>query len=173
MQPNVNEQLAMLTALQKAVKAKLDEVRAEADESMLESYEDDGVVKKALKVGGVKVGDYIVVLTSDEWNVTDEDALEDFALCNGLAETHMAIKPECMPAAVKIIESVDPFLLSEEARMSPDWKKYLTNSGGAPPSWTRARRCRASSRCLPASSARRCGGASPRTSCPRCRSWAA
>lgn len=130
MQLSVNEQLAMLTALQKAVKQKLDEVRTEADASMLESYEDDGVVKKALKVGGVKVGDYIVVLTADDWAVTDEAALEDFALCNGLAETRLSIKPECMAAAVKIVEEIDPFLLTEEVRLSSDWKKYLTNTGG-------------------------------------------
>lgn len=130
MQLSVNEQLAMLTALQKAVKQKLDEVRTEADASMLESYEDDGVVKKALKVGGVKVGDYIVVLTADDWAVTNEAALEDFALCNGLAETRLSIKPECMAAAVKIVEEIDPFLLTEEVKLAPDWKKYLTNTGG-------------------------------------------
>lgn len=130
MQLSINEQLAMLTALQKAVKEKLDEVRAEADASMLESYEDDGVVKKALKVGGMKVGDYIVVLTADDWAVTDEEALEDFALTYGFATSKLAIKPECMDAAVKLIESTDPFMLNETVTLSKDWKKLLTNTGG-------------------------------------------
>lgn len=122
----------MLTALQKAVKAELDATRAEADASMLESYEDDGVVKKALKVGGVKVGDYIVVLTSGDWQVTDADALEDFALTYGFARTELSIKPECMAAAVKLIEATDPFMLAETVTLSKDWKNYITNTGGTP-----------------------------------------
>jgi hypothetical protein len=132
MQLNVNEQLAMLTALQKAVKAKLDEIRAEADATMLESYEDDGVVKKALKVGGVKVGDYIVVLTADDWAVTDAEALEDFALTYGFATSKLAIKPECMDAAVKLIEATDPFMLCETVSLNKDWKNYITNTAGTP-----------------------------------------
>ncbi len=122
----------MLTALQKAVKAELDATRAEADASMLESYEDDGVVKKALKVGGVKVGDYIVVLTSDDWAVTDAEALQDFALTYGFASSKFSIKPECMAAAVKLIEATDPFMLAETVTLNKDWKSYVTNTGGTP-----------------------------------------
>ncbi len=131
MQLSVNERLAMLTALQKAVKVELDATRAEADASMLESYENDGVVKKALKVGGVKVGDYIVVLTSGDWAVTDADALEDFALTYGFAKTELSIKPECMAAAVKLIEATDPFMLAETVTLDKDWKGYVANTGGA------------------------------------------
>lgn len=132
MQLSVNEQLAILTALQKAVKERLDAVRAEADATMLESYEDDGVVKKALKVGGVKVGDYIVVLTTDDWAVTDAEALQDFALAYGFAATKLEIKPECMDAAVKLIEATDPFMLRETVTLNKDWKNFITNTGGTP-----------------------------------------
>lgn len=126
----INEQLAVLTALQKAVKAKLDEVRTEADTSMLDAYEEDGVVKKTLKVGGTKVGDYIVVLTSDDWAVTDEAALQEFALTYGFAGQELQIKPECMAQAVKLIEELDPFMLQEVVTINGDWKKFLTNTGG-------------------------------------------
>ncbi len=132
MQLSVNEQLAVLTALQKAVKERLDVVRSEADASMLESYEDDGVVKKALKIGGVKVGDYLVVLTSDDWAVTDAEALEDFALTYGFATSKLFIKPECMDAAVKLIEAADPFMLCETVSLNKDWKSYVANTGGTP-----------------------------------------
>lgn len=127
---SVNERLAILTALQKAVKEQLDETRAEADASMLESYEEDGVVKKALKVGGVKVGDYLVVLTADDWAVTDETALQEFAMDYGFGKPELSIKPECMAAAVKLIESTDPFMLQETVTLNKDWKKLLTNTGG-------------------------------------------
>ena len=49
---NVNEQLAVLTALKKAVDERLKEVRSGADEAMRDAYEEDGVEKKALKVCG-------------------------------------------------------------------------------------------------------------------------
>lgn len=130
MQLSVNERLAMLTALQKAVKAELDATRAEADASMLQSYEDDGVVKKALKVGGVKVGDYIVVLTSGDWRITDEEAFFDFALSYGIAYTESVIKPGAQVAAVRIIEEARPELLDETVRLNPKWKDFLTNTGG-------------------------------------------
>ena len=126
----VNEQLAVLTAIQKAVKAKLDEVRAEADADMLVAFEDDGVTKKALKLGGVKVGDYIVVLASDDFIITDADAFNDFALTYGFANQKMSIKPECMEQAIKIIEEMDPFLLTEEVKPDSNWKKLLNNSAG-------------------------------------------
>ncbi|MFQ9179683.1 MAG: hypothetical protein ACLR3C_06995 [Eggerthella lenta] len=53
---NVNEQLAVLTALKKAVDERLKEVRSGADEAMRDAYEEDGV-EKALKVCGEKVGE--------------------------------------------------------------------------------------------------------------------
>lgn len=97
----VNEQLAVLTALQKAVKTKLDEVRAEADADMLDAFDEDGVTKKALKLGGVKASDYIVVLASDDFMITDADAFNGFALTYGFASQKMSIKPECMEQAIK------------------------------------------------------------------------
>lgn len=132
MQLSINEELAVLTALQKAVKARLDDVRAQADASMLDSYEEDGVVKKALKLGGVKIGDYLVVLTADDWAVTNAAALEDFALTYGFAKQELSIKPECMASAVKLIESTDPFMLQETVTLNRDWKNYITNTGGTP-----------------------------------------
>ena len=57
---NVNEQLAVLTALKKAVDERLKEVRSGADEAMRDAYEEDGVEKKALKVCGEKVGELVV-----------------------------------------------------------------------------------------------------------------
>ena len=43
MTPSINEQLAVLTALQKLVKQRLDAVRAEADTTLVSDYEADGV----------------------------------------------------------------------------------------------------------------------------------
>lgn len=130
MELSLTEQLAVLTALQKAVKAKLDEVRTLADVSLLDSYESDGVVKKALKVGGIKVGDFMVVLTADDFAVVDAAAFEDFALSYGFASVSSVIRPERMADAVAVLEEVAPEVLCEEVTLQGDWKKLLTNTGG-------------------------------------------
>lgn len=130
MQLDTEEQLVVLTALQKAVKARLDEVRADADVAMLASFESDSVLKKQLKLGGVKMGDYLVVLTGEDWAVTNVAALEEFALAYGFAKAERGIKPERMADAIAIVEQADPSLLYETAILNRDWKKLMTNTAG-------------------------------------------
>ena len=126
----VNEQVAVLTALQKMVKARLDEVRAEADEALLADFEEDGTTKKALKLGGVKVGDYIVVLSSGKWAVTDADAFHGFALDYGFAEVARSIKPEYMGHAVEIVARECPEAIAETVKLDPKWQDYIANVAG-------------------------------------------
>lgn len=127
---SINEQVALLTALQKVVKERLNLARAEADEAMIEAYEEDGVVKKALKIGGVKVGDYSVVLTSDEWEITDAAAFEEFALSYGFGNYHKEIIPAYMAQAVAILEEEAPECLTEVIDIDPKWSNYVTNVAG-------------------------------------------
>lgn len=127
---STNEQLAALTALQKMVKARLDEVRAEADDAMHDAYVDDGVTKKALKIGGAKVGDYIVVLTKDGWEIEDTEAFNDFALTYGFASIRQEIAPGCMAQAVSLIAEAAPELLATTVAVDPHWQDYITNMGG-------------------------------------------
>lgn len=129
---STEEALAVLTALQKMVKERLDEVRAEADEAMLRAYDADGVSKKALKVGGAKVGDYTVALAADEWEVTDRDALEDFALCNGFASIERAVRPEWRARALDIVEAECPEAVEATVRLDSHWQSLVTGHAGLP-----------------------------------------
>lgn len=127
---NANEKLAVLTALKKAVDAQLKDVRAEADDGMREAYLDDGVEKKALKVGGQKVGELIVTFASDGFEVADKRAFEEFALDSGLATVKREIRPDMMESCIKALGSVfEPDVLEEAVLetvvLSPDWEKAM------------------------------------------------
>ena len=128
--PSLNEQLAVLTALQKAVKERLTEVRAAADGRMLEAYREEGVTRKALLLGGTKVGDYIVLFSGEDWEIVDPDAFIEFALSYGLATVERQIRPECMARAVSIIADEAPELLCEVTRLDADWRRYIKPSAG-------------------------------------------
>lgn len=129
-EPSLNEQLAVLTALQKAVKERLSEVRAAADAEMLDAYLEDGVTRKALMLGGMKVGDYIVLLSGEDWEIADPDAFIEFALSYGFATVEKQIAPECMVQAVSIIENEAPELLCEVTRLDPEWRRCIKASAG-------------------------------------------
>ena len=128
----LNEQVAVLTALQKMVKARLDEVRAEADEALLADFEEDGVTKKALKLGGIKVGDYIVVLNSGKWAVTDAEAFHEFALDYGFATIQRSIRPEYMNQAIDMMAEEYPEAVDESVKLDPKWENYVENVAGVP-----------------------------------------
>ena len=132
MRPSVNEQLAVLTALQKLVKQRLDAVRAEADAALVGDYDADGVTKKALKLGSAKVGEYLVVLSPASWAVSDPELFEDFALAYGFASARKSIKPERMHQALAILEREDESLLEVEVAVDPGWRKLITNTAGVP-----------------------------------------
>lgn len=129
---DVYEELAVLTALQKAVKERLDEVRAEADMNM-----GDGVEKRTLSVGGQKVGEIAVTFAKEDWAIVDREAFEAFALDYGMARVEKAIRPGWMETCVKALESAfEPEVLSsaidEKVVLEGDWKKAVTKVGSDP-----------------------------------------
>lgn len=129
---NTCEELAVLTAMQKVVKARLDEVRSHANAELRASWDDDGVAKKALRLGGVKVGDFTVVLDSEEWEVSDRREFEDFALAYGFARPACRIKPDWMARAVEIMDLLEPEGIDRFVEIDPKWQRYITNTGGQP-----------------------------------------
>ena len=112
------------------VKARLDEVRREADADLLNAYDEDGVTKRALKLGGVKVGDHIVVLTSGTWEIEDSEALNDFALDYGFASVKRSIKPEYLAQVLDILTCELPDAIEETVELDPKWQDYVTNVAG-------------------------------------------
>ena len=129
------EQLAVLTAMEKAVKDRIREVRAECNDKMLGTYDSIGAEKIALKVCGTKVGDMTVTFHSEGFAVTDEEAFGEFAVDYGLATKRKRIRPEMMESAIKAIESafepdVAAEAIEEYTALSPDWEKAMERGNG-------------------------------------------
>lgn len=123
------QDLAVITALDKAVKARAKEVRAEADEGLMSIYEDMGVEKVELRVGDAPVGTLQVTYASEGYEVTDMGAFAEFGLANGMAVERKSIKPEYMDTAVKIIEAKLPEAIETTIEPVKDLGKMLDNVG--------------------------------------------
>lgn len=129
------EKLAALTAMEKALKDAIKAARAEANDFLMDSYEDIGVERMALKLDGEKVGEFVVTFNKEGFQVTDREAFEDFALDYGLATVKREIRPEMMESAIKALEDTfEPEILSQVVRetvvLHPDWEKAMENVGG-------------------------------------------
>lgn len=127
---NASERLAVLTALEKAVKREKAKAREEADAHLMELWDDDMISKRGLSIGGVKVGEHIIVMDKDIWEVTDRAALDDFALSYGFGSEHLRIKDGCEAAAAAIIADEHPELVERVTELDPHWQSYIVNHGG-------------------------------------------
>ena len=129
------EKLAVLTALKKSIETQIKKIRSAVDSEMREAFVEDSVEKKALKVGGQKVGEIIVTYASDGFEISDKSAFEEFALDYGLATVRKTIKPEMMESAIRALEGVfDAEVLaetiSENVVISNDWEKSMKRISG-------------------------------------------
>lgn len=133
---NSTEQLAVLTALSKAVKDRMKEVRREADLDLMDAYEGEGYEKKAVKLNGQKVGEHIVTFHKEGYEIADRGAFEEFALDYGMATQRRSISPEFMESAIKVLEqNFEPDVLDgaivTETVISSDWDKAMERVGDA------------------------------------------
>lgn len=132
---NPMEQLAVLTAMEKAVKDRIKCVRDDCNRSLLQNHDDMGVEKVAMKVCGSKVGDMTVTFNADGFAVVDREAFEEFAVDYGLATKRKRIRPEMMESAIKAIEGafepdVAAEVIEEYTALSPDWEKAMERGNG-------------------------------------------
>ena len=89
------QQLAVLTAVQKMVKAKLDELRDQVNEQMIDRFEEDGIDRQRLVLDGEEVGKISLKVKDEGWEVTDQDEFFNWLFDNGqLNETH-TVKKGC------------------------------------------------------------------------------
>lgn len=124
------EKLPMLVALEKVVKDEIKSVRRECDDALLDGYESMDVVKRALKVGGQKVGEFTVTFNSDGFDIVDRAAFEDFALDYGMATKRRRIRPDMEQSIIRYLENnLDPDVYAEaletEVVLDPDWEKGM------------------------------------------------
>lgn len=134
MEMNLFEELAALTALQKAVGERVKAVRDEANAQLLGSYGSMGVEKMALKMGGVKVGEFAIAFHKDWFEITDQAALDEFAIDYGFASERVGVKPEYVRMAIAALadvveDDVDDYL-TREVVYERDWEKRLTDTAG-------------------------------------------
>ncbi|MEG0758389.1 MAG: hypothetical protein RR505_08260 [Raoultibacter sp.] len=122
---NNMEKLTVLTALEKAVKDEIKEIRIEANVEIMEANEKSGVEKLGLKLGDTKVGEFIVTYNSDGFAVINKELFEEFALEYGLASKSLRINPSMEQSAIKFLESsLDPEV-EERITVSSDWEKAM------------------------------------------------
>lgn len=125
---NLDEKVAVLTAIQKRAKEMLDELRPELNSEALRAYEEDGVSKRAVRVAGEKVADLIVPMSKEDFEIDDPEAFKAFAQDYGLGAYVKAIDPARMGDAVAYLASEHPEVLVEEWRYR-DWKPAMTPCG--------------------------------------------
>lgn len=129
------EKLPVLIALEKAVKDEIKVIRRECDDTLLEGYEDAGYEKRALKVGGQKVGEFTVTFNSEGFEIVNRPMFEEFALDYGMAYEKRTIRPDMMESAIKALEAYFPQdvidqTVQTEVVLHPDWEKAMENVGG-------------------------------------------
>lgn len=130
--------LAVLTALEKAVKEQIKLTRAEVDETAWSLYEDMGVEKTAMKIDGEKVGEVIMTFAKEGWDVTNPALFEEFALDYGFAKVRRTIRPDMTDSVISALldagysNEVISEITNSETVVDADWEKYVTNVGGMP-----------------------------------------
>ena len=130
------EKLAILTAMEKAVKERIKDARAECNALMEEAYGNIGAEKIAMKVNGAKVGDMTVTFNADGFAITDKEAFEEFAVDYGLAAKRKRIRPGMEASVIKALEGcfaedVLDETVEEYVALSGDWEKSMERVGDA------------------------------------------
>ena len=125
----LREQVAVLTAIQKFVKERLDDLREEADEEIFDLYEKEGSEKVALILDGHKVGEYGINFTKEGYQVTDSASLLSFLEDYGLTFTRKKINENKLDELVLFLEDEAPEYLVEMTEPTPNWDKCIEYVG--------------------------------------------
>lgn len=121
------QEAAILTAIQKAIKTRLDECRTKADANLEEAYLADGIDRIRVHIGGAEVGTFSLRFSKDGYTVTDKAAFDDFLLLNGMGHEKKSIKPEYMQMAVDLVEKDHPEAIQVDVSIDKDCEKLIRN----------------------------------------------
>ena len=127
----LDEQVAVLTAIQKRAKELLDELRPEMNAKAIEDYIDRGISKREVRVAGRKVADLIVPLSAERYDLDPDRKAEfrEFADLHGLTVRKPKVKEGCEHEAMRFLQAERPDLVSESVEMMPGWQKILAPDG--------------------------------------------
>lgn len=116
------EEFAILTSLSKVIKQRTDEVRSLIEQDFLSDPSND---RKALLVGGKKVGTISRRQSKGDYYIIDQEAFDDFALTYGFARYNREIPPASMQEALDYLEENRPDLVTNAVVVDSDWKDYM------------------------------------------------
>lgn len=130
------QQLAGLTCLQKAVKAKVDELREDVTTDMLNKYEEEGSDRRIVRHNKEKLGTISLRKSKAKYAVTDEPEFEEYLKENGYAfvkrQIHECYISELIESLYAICESgkaLEPsdfeFAIYEEVTPTKDFDKAV------------------------------------------------
>ena len=123
------ERVAILTAMQKAVKEALNDARDELGDSMRTS----DVERLALKVGGEKVGTAIIAGRKTVPMIDNQDEFMEFALDYGFATSHKEINPALVPSLIRYLEINPPEdmqdVIIERYELDNKWEEHIECRG--------------------------------------------
>lgn len=123
---NLDEKVAVLTAIQKRAKEMLDELRPEMNERALAEYDENGVTKRAVKVAGQKVADLVVPESKPDFAIVD-GSFQEFAKDYGLGRMELSVKDPY--EAAKVLAAEHPDMVEERFAYSNDWKDSMEWDG--------------------------------------------
>lgn len=133
--PQLTEQLAFLTALEKVVKERKGDVRFEVDQRIRQLNDETGVDSLAMHIGGTKVGK--VSMTEPKPTVSDPERFGVWAAQYGMAKTFLTVE---IPAGFNDDDQDALIAKLHEAGLSHYWfdhkaddhaKDMLTAQGNA------------------------------------------
>lgn len=125
----LTERVAVLTAMQKAVKAELDRARAEADGEMRRRFAEDGTDRMRLIIDGEEVGTLSLRCDGSGYEVTDEEAFHDYLWENGGLSVSHRLKPEYAEEAYGLWGADRPWMFESEEKPDEGFCKLMERVG--------------------------------------------
>ena len=122
------QQLGILMAMQKMVKAKTDEVRRQVEADMNARFAEDGIDRQRLVLDGEEVGKVSLKVKEECYEVVDREAFFDWLFDNGqLVQTH-AVKKGCEEEVWSLL-SDKPWLFECEEEPKKEFAKTFERLG--------------------------------------------
>lgn len=128
---NTNERLAVLTAVSRIAKAALAEARAQAEKELTEAFAANGTDRARLMLDGTEVGSVTLRTDRKGWEVTDQEAFEEFLADNGQLSVVRRLKPECQHEAWSLLHEEHPHMFEEERKPEQAFLKTFERVGDA------------------------------------------
>lgn len=125
------QQLGVLTALQKMVKAKADQLREQVYDDMADAYSlGEGTERKGVVLDGDEVGKVTLRVDKTGWEVTDPIEFEAFMNDNGQMEERWTLKPEYVVEARARLKEY-PWMFDCELKPKEEFTKLFEKCGDA------------------------------------------